>query len=849
MIEPGHPSRPRHAVGFAVLAPLVLMVLLLHAGLLKAHPGAIEIGRSNTQDLPGGKEADGILADFVLRNDLIEAVISGDSPRRRADMTTNWSSVTPGCLYDLTLRGSDNDQLTLFAPSGQQGDVTYVRILEGGDDGANRIETVVSAASNDGIYKRHIYELREGWRGLLIHTTVRNETDRPRQVATGDRIAHLSDVHEVGGITVGGAIDPADKMGYAYAWVTEGGLEAPGEALPLKPGEEVTYARFLAVGSSPAQAYGLVAQQMGATGVVSGKVTGPRDQGVSTARLRFVNRSGAVVAYPDDAGRFRISLPPDEYEVTVTDMGRPAVTRAVSVTAGDKSELPVRMQEASRIALNILGEDGGGIPCKVQFIGIDGTESPNLGPDVRAHGCLDQYHSETGAFTVQVPPGDYRVIVTRGIEYDHIEKVLRLEPGETVEVEGTLHRVVDTRGWISADFHSHSTPSGDNVCNTDDRIINLAAEHIEFAPTTEHNRIYNWQPHIDKLGLHDELATVAGLELTGSGEHFNAFPFKPDPYAQDGGAPRWHPDPRVNAIALRDFQGPMPQRWVQLNHAYLSKDFIDRDADGREDGGYRGLELLIDGTEVWGQTILADSPWLIQEYNGEKQVRHGREFIWLQMLNRGHRYTGITVSDAHSVHGDGVGGWRSFIPSSTDKPAQIDWKEVVRNAKAGQVLITNGPFLRVRAADGTGPGGSTRAQGSIKLKVHVQCTDWIDIDRIQVLVNGRKRKDLNFTRATHPDFFQDGVVKFDRTIEVPLSQDSHLIVVAYGEGTDLSVGYGSSRQAQMNPCAYTNPIWVDADGGGFTPNGDTLGWDLPVGGKTVEQVRQMLQKTGLNGSE
>ena len=27
-----------------------------------------------------------------------------------------------------------------------------------------------------------------------------------------------------------------------------------------------------------------------------------------------------------------------------------------------------------------------------------------------------------------------------------------------------------------------------NVRNSDDRIINLAAKHIEFAPTTEHNR-------------------------------------------------------------------------------------------------------------------------------------------------------------------------------------------------------------------------------------------------------------------------------------------------------------------------------------------------------------------------
>ena len=77
----------------------------------------------------------------------------------------------------------------------------------------------------------------------------------------------------------------------------------------------------------------------------------------------------------------------------------------------------------------------------------------------------------------------------------------------------------------------------------------------------------------------------------------------------------------------------------------------------------------------------------------------------------------------------------------------------------------------------------------MKLKVKVQCTDWIDIDRVQVLVNGPPRKDLNFTRQSHPDWFSNGVVKFDRTLEVKLSEDAHLIVVAIGETLIHEVGH------------------------------------------------------------
>ncbi|MCA9437065.1 MAG: hypothetical protein KC978_14870, partial [Candidatus Omnitrophica bacterium] len=57
-----------------------------------------------------------------------------------------------------------------------------------------------------------------------------------------------------------------------------------------------------------------------------------------------------------------------------------------------------------------------------------------------------------------------------------------------------------------------------------------------------------------------------------------------------------------------------------------------------------------------------------------------------------------------------------------------------------------------------------------------------------------------------------------------------------------SVGYGSSWQSRMHPCAYTNPIYVDYDGGGFEPNGDSLGYPLPTGRITVDQAKAIIGK-------
>ena len=78
------------------------------------------------------------------------------------------------------------------------------------------------------------------------------------------------------------------------------------------------------------------------------------------------------------------------------------------------------------------------------------------------------------------------------------------------------------------------------------------------------------------------------------------------------------------------------------------------------------------------------------------------------------------------------------------------------------MILTMSPYLEVATTDGVLLGGLAEADDSIDLKVRVQCPSWIDIDRIQVLVNGRPVKNLNFT-CVHPTKtrFTMVVAKFD----------------------------------------------------------------------------------------
>ena len=577
-----------------------LLLALLTCSLNAAEVFEAALGRE--KELPGGKEADGILGDFVLRSDKVEAVISQNAANRRANMSTFYGEdgVTPGCLYDLTLRGAANDQLVIYAPCGH-GPVSYVKIANVKEEGSAAVESVTTAAKNGGVFKRHEYRVKDGVQGIFITTVLRNETDQPQKTFTKSDFTRFESTGTTSdGIFWVDAINPAHKGAYALGTLNVSGIEKLEDTLELKPKQEVVISRFFAVGTSPAQAVGEVRTVKGGKlGTVNGQIVDANGKGITTATILVPDGNKSIPGHTDAEGKFSFKLLQGPTELPIVDLGRARAKVSFSVAEGSTTAPKLTLSSASRIRFDITDESGKPIPCKAHFAPLD-KDAPklDLGPKHRAHGCVDQYMSENGHFTQQLPPGKYRVIVVRGPEYSHLEKEVTLDPGKEFVFKGSLKHLVDTKGWISADFHNHSTPSGDNVCDTDGRIINIAAEHLEFTPTTEHNRLYDWEPTIKALGLESFIKTVKGIELTGSRQHFNSFPFEPDPLNQDGGAPVWNDDPRITALTLRRWQGERADRWIQFNHPDMSNMFIDRDSDGIADGGFVGVGGMIDGSEV-----------------------------------------------------------------------------------------------------------------------------------------------------------------------------------------------------------------------------------------------------------
>jgi len=462
----------------------VLSCLAAFGVLQLAVPAAevFEVTEDRVEELPGGKEADGIIGDFVLRNDLVEAVISQNAPLRRANMSTFYGEdgETPGCLYDLTLRGTDNDQITILAPLGQKGKVSWVRAVPRDELGANEagVETVLTAEKGNGLFKRYRYIVSDGVQGVTVLTTLRNEGAEPVTIKMQDKWTGLARASYAHGFLWGDAGDPLDKAGYALTWVKSHGVErTPKGEETLDPGATLTVSRFLAVGRSPMDAVRVAASRREGDWV-EGRFLVKGGDGKPAAEMELALEAGdgkVLLGYPDAQGDVRFALPPGTYSYRAEDRGRAVLEGEVTLTKGQSPLIPLEMGPRSYAVFHITDEAGKLIPCKAMFAGREGTDRPRLGPQNRAHGCRDQWHSESGQFRVPLVPGKYTVTVTRGPEFSHLVREIEVKEGAVVEVRGALKRLVDTTGWVSTDFHNHSTPSGDNTCGTDDRVINLAA--------------------------------------------------------------------------------------------------------------------------------------------------------------------------------------------------------------------------------------------------------------------------------------------------------------------------------------------------------------------------------------
>lgn len=814
---------------------------------------------------PLGKEVDCIFGDFVLRNDKLVAVVAQPIAGRNANMTIR---NVGGAIIDLTRVDHSNDQLGAFYPGGPE--IAWRSVGFAAGDSAQTLKADTSPSEERPVIRAlaialtcHAedaadrpatevrYTLADGWEYVLVETTITNRSDQPLKLEPMDSL-------RADGSFERSPADFDDSFCIYDKWFDQAyGLKlTPSQfrftadpkslavryhkgdegALTIVPGASLVVSRRMFAAASLLELRTLMRFPSGSGGPGKGLVTlNVRDtagHALAGAELS-AECSGArqVLGRTDAQGQLIFDPSPRLTNVRVWALGCGEVE-----VADLGKDVTVELPEPGYIVAKISDEGEGPIPCKVQFRGRGEVPDPDFGHQTGEWGVKNVRYSENGRFRQPIGPGKYEVIISHGPEHDAVFTEVEVARGQDSPLEAKLVRSVQTPGWISADFHGHSSPSGDNTSSQLGRVLNLLCEHIEFAPCTEHNRLSTYEPHLVRIGARHLMATCTGIELTdqpGDVNHHNAFPLIREPHTQDDGAPESDADMELKVERLALWDGGS-EKLIQQNHPDIGHVFFDKDGDGTPDSGFAKAFPFMDVIEVHPPHFIFQPPVIT---SGGK-TRNNTVFNWLQLLNHPvegcRRLPGIVNTDAHyNFHGSGF--LRIYLASPTDDPARVDTLDMVHAAEHGHVIMTSGPYLEVQFAAGqegehvSGTAGNdlVAPSGQVTMRVRVQCPNWFDIDRVQVFLNGRPDEKLNFARTTTPNLFTGGVVKFDQAFSLELAGDTHVIVVAAGEHSTLGPVMGPDHAADM-PIAISNPIFVDVDGGGFTPNGDTLGSPLPV---------------------
>lgn len=667
----------------------------------------------------------------------------------------------------------------------------------------------------------------------------------------------------------------AGSVAYAYGVATDsfdvpmvdsnGTLTLVSAAMTIPAnGGRVSFDRFLAVGEDLASVMETVMSLRKATfhrvsgtvrDVVSGEeVSGGRvtafPEGKGTPEAGGHALSQARTGRGKSPGAYDLALPPGRYDLVFDAPGRIRERRTVDLTGGDAA-LDVALEPPAMLGMEVQEVDREGtlkghIPAKASLLCLEDTPAPwaELGDREGRGLCAVHYNPDGKALAQPVMPGRYRVIVSRGPEYEVFEEPdLVIDPGQTKWLDVRLLRSVETSGFLSADLHQHTIGSIDAEMTHEQKVIENAVENVEIAGCTDHDMMTSYRPAIDRLRLWDFVTAYDGDEVSVSlVAHFNIFTpvgsvLRTDRTAGDllpfvGG--QFYANRPIEETLAAALEVPGVSL-IQMNHprdghAYLSWLRWDP-VQGRslDDKTLFTPWHLIEVKDSLGQPedFLATADATMSQIARNSPARVPVLRDWFSLLQRG-PITAVANSDAHNRN-DGVGSGRNWVRVGTDRPGDVAVETITRALAAQKVVAGNGIFVRVihegKDAMGTEEPVVPPNRDEVVIRLVVQAPTWVDVNHLEVYANGRP---LPVTEVAGV-LLQDVLVPPDQHLRVPLplstgihspttrmdailrlypDRDTWYVFVVRGSGTLSPVGRGV-------PFAFTNPIYVDLDGNGF----------------------------------
>ena len=263
----------------------------------------------------------------------------------------------------------------------------------------------------------------------------------------------------------------------------------------------------------------------------------------------------------DAAGEYKLRVPPGDYQIRANMEGYrfpDDASLALVVEADAAVTRDFDMPPSGFLDVTVIDETGPG-PAKLQLIGFDPSPpSTNVVATLiggQEAGVFSDYKAdrlpygiaqvafidrEGASERITVEPGDYQLVVSRGISYSAYTEDITITAGQVTTVQAEIVKVIDDSGFVHSDFHVHSINSPDSEVRQDERVTVMLAEGIEFFTPSDHGFRSDFRPTLQAMGVEDLVGVALASETTTFDYgHFNGWPMTLDSNSISGGAFDW----------------------------------------------------------------------------------------------------------------------------------------------------------------------------------------------------------------------------------------------------------------------------------------------------------------------
>lgn len=423
-----------------------------------------------------------------------------------------------------------------------------------------------------------------------------------------------------------------------------------------------------------------------------------------------------------------------------------------------------------------------------------------------------------------IPMGDYLVRVSRGPEYEIGEVQVSLRPNMgVVDVPVVLARAIDTRGYVAADLHIHSSPgSGDSSITAIDRVKTEVAVGVEVLVASDHDHHTDLGAALRALwptAAFSPAVAIVGNEVTTAAGHFILAPQtllagQPRNGALAPASVPFHP------VHFLPFFRALPENpFIQVAHPRLGfAAYFDSFACGPP-GTTNGWTDITrpPGCPIDFDTLEVMSGTLACETKMRQQIED-----WYALLRFGLVTTAVGSSDTHYESGILAGFPRSWVRIGSDDVAAFDQGQFVAALRRRAAVASTGPFATIGIGDAREGAFLPRSSDRITVSGRVDFPAWMAVDAVRLLVDGQPVKSWAIEGTRHfelrgeVELAADGFVNIEAQGKTPMPS---WLVGDFVVNERLEDGKVACPNADggtgVIPFVVTNPIFLDVDGDGL----------------------------------